>query len=53
MDNNNGIGKELSADQRIKIFNVLKTRFEQNTNRHKGFEWGEIEKRLAANAEKL
>ncbi|BAQ34810.1 DUF4256 domain-containing protein [Dehalococcoides sp. THU3] len=53
MDNNNGIGKELSADQRVKVFNVLKTRFEQNTNRHKGFKWGEIEKRLAANAEKL
>ena len=35
------------------LLNVLKARFEDNMNRHKGLEWAEIQVKLEANLEKL
>ena len=45
--------KELSPEQRKKLFEALKARFEQNMNRHKGLEWAQVQAKLEANAEKL
>lgn len=45
--------KKLSASQREGLFNVLKTRFEKNMNRHKGLEWVKVQAKLEANTEKL
>ncbi len=35
------------------LLNILKTRFEKNTNRHKGTEWAKVEAKLKANETKL
>lgn len=35
------------------LLNVLKTRFENNMNRHNGMEWAKIEARLESNIDKL
>jgi hypothetical protein len=45
--------KELSPEQRVELFRVLKARFEKNMNRHKGLEWAKVQARLEANTEKL
>jgi hypothetical protein len=45
--------KELSGEQREQLFRALKTRFEENLNRHQGLEWAKVQARLDANAEKL
>jgi len=45
--------KKLSVTQQKELFAVLKSRFEKNTNRHKGLEWSKVEARLEDNAEKL
>src|SRR5438309_2037705 len=45
--------KELSPEQREELFRVLKARFENNTNRHKGHEWAKVKARLEANTKKL
>jgi len=45
--------QQLSAEQRERLFGVLKTRFEKNMNRHKGLEWAKVQARLEANLEKL
>jgi len=45
--------KKLSPEQHTGLLKILKERFEKNINRHKGFRWSEIEKRLEGNAEKL
>jgi hypothetical protein len=44
--------KKLSAAQRSELIHVLKTRFEKNSNRHKGIEWAEVQAKLEA-SEKL
>ncbi len=44
--------KELSSKQREALLNVLKARFEQNMNRHKGLEWAKVEAKLEANTGK-
>jgi hypothetical protein len=38
--------KALTAEQRKELLNVLKVRFEKNTNRHKGVEWTNVQLRL-------
>ena len=43
----------LSKKQRKEILRALKVRFENNMNRHKGFEWAHVETKLEANAEKV
>ena len=45
--------KELSPEQREELLRVLKIRFENNMNRHKGLEWGRVQAKLDANIEKL
>lgn len=45
--------KDLSPDQRAALFNILKTRFEKNKNRHPNLEWAPIQAKLEANPEKL
>lgn len=45
--------KDLSAKQREELLNTLKTRFEENMNRHKGLKWASVQAKLEANADKL
>ena len=45
--------KKLPPEQREELFKTLKTRFEKNTNRHKGLEWSKVQAKLEANTEKL
>jgi hypothetical protein len=45
--------KELTREQREKLLRALKARFEKNMDRHQGLEWGKVQARLDANAEKL
>lgn len=45
--------KELSAEQREELLNVLKARFEKNMSRHRGLEWAKVKAKLDANTEKL
>ena len=52
-DNRSSSRNELSPEQREELLTVLKARFEKNMNRHKGFEWAEVQARLDANTEKL
>ncbi len=47
------VKKELSPEQREELLRALKTRFEENMNRHKGLEWAKVQARLEANTEKL
>jgi hypothetical protein len=47
------INKEISSKQCEILFNVLKTRFEKNMNRHMGMEWKKIQEKLLKNPEKL
>ena len=48
--NNN---RELSKEQREKIFKVLKVRFEKNMSRHKELEWTKVQAKLETHAGKL
>ena len=45
--------KVLTPKQHEELLSVLKTRFERNSNRHKGIEWTKVQARLDANPEKL
>jgi len=45
--------KKLSPELREELLRALKTRFEKNVNRHKGFEWAQVQAKLEANAEKM
>ncbi|MGO4291745.1 DUF4256 domain-containing protein [Chitinophaga sp. RAB17] len=45
--------KKLSPEQSQGLLNVLKTRFEKNTNRHKGIDWSKVQAKLEAHPEKL
>jgi hypothetical protein len=40
------IKKELSPEQREELLKTLKTRFEKNSNRHKGLEWAKVQAKL-------
>lgn len=40
--------KELPEELAQDLIRVLKTRFEQNLNRHKGLEWGKVQAKLEA-----
>lgn len=55
MTRNNEIrnNKELSPEQREKLLETLKARFEKNMNRHEGLEWAKVQAKLEANPEKL
>jgi hypothetical protein len=45
--------RELSSSQREELLDVLKARFEKNTNRHQGLEWAKVRAKLEAAPEKL
>ena len=45
--------RRVSAEVRAEILTALKARFEKNTKRHKGIEWGDVEERVEANTDKL
>ena len=45
--------KELSTEQIDELLHTLKTRFEKNSNRHKGIEWAKVQAKLEASPEKL
>ncbi|MBX9695287.1 MAG: DUF4256 domain-containing protein, partial [Cyanobacteria bacterium] len=44
---------DLSAEQREELLQCLKTRFGENTARHKGLDWTKVQAKLEANPEKL
>ncbi|HWO54434.1 MAG TPA: DUF4256 domain-containing protein [Paenibacillus cookii] len=44
---------ELSPEQRERLLNTLKARFEKNMSRHTGLEWAGVQAKLEANPEKL
>lgn len=45
--------KELQPIEAKELLQILKNRFEKNTNRHKGLDWNKIHEKLLANPEKL
>jgi hypothetical protein len=45
--------KELLREDREELLSELKTRFEDNMNRHEGLEWAKVQAKLEANDEKL
>lgn len=45
--------KDLPAQQREELLGTLKSRFEQNTNRHKGLEWAKVQAKIEDINEKL
>jgi hypothetical protein len=45
--------KKLPSEQRAELLEILKERFEQNMNRHKGLEWAKVKAKLESDAEKL
>lgn len=47
------IRKELSSKDQQALLNVLKVRFEKNTNRHKGIDWSKVQARLEDAPQKL
>src|SRR5882672_10815760 len=53
MNKTNSNKKELLPEQRVELLSELKDRFEKNMNRHKGLEWGKVQAKLEAKAEKL
>ncbi len=48
-----GNKKKLSSAQHKELFNILKTRFDKNMNRHKRVVWADVQTKLEANTEKL
>lgn len=47
------MASKLSAKQREELLALLKSRFEENTKRHKGVDWADVQARLEKKAEKL
>lgn len=45
--------KELTSEQREELLGNLKTRFEQNMNRHRDIQWDKVEDKLKASSEKM
>jgi len=45
--------RHMKAKQREDLLRVLKARFENNINRHKGLKWAKVQAKLEANTEKL
>lgn len=47
------MNKNLSLEQSQELLKVLKSRFEKNSNRHKGIEWAKLLAKLESNTQKL
>ncbi|MBX2971404.1 MAG: DUF4256 domain-containing protein [Cyclobacteriaceae bacterium] len=45
--------RKLSAEQSKELLSVLRKRFEQNMNRHKGIAWADVETKLKSTSHKL
>lgn len=45
--------RKLSQEQSEELFKILQSRFEQNMNRHKDFEWSKIQSKLEKSPKKL
>ncbi|MEJ7692217.1 DUF4256 domain-containing protein [Daejeonella sp.] len=45
--------RQLSSEQRAELLTILKIRFENNMDRHKGLEWAKVKAKLESNADKL
>ena len=45
--------KEITKKETTELLQVLKTRFDNNMNRHEGIEWKKVEAKLVANPSKL
>ncbi|GGA80385.1 hypothetical protein GCM10008015_21360 [Flavobacterium palustre] len=45
--------KKLTATELEALLKIIKSRFEQNRNRHEGLEWNKVQAKLEANPEKL
>jgi hypothetical protein len=45
--------KKLPQDESAALLVILRERFENNMNRHKGLDWNDIEAKLKSNAQKL
>ncbi|MEO8174537.1 MAG: DUF4256 domain-containing protein [Sediminibacterium sp.] len=45
--------KKLSTQEQTELLDILKTRFEKNTKRHKGIDWNKVQERLEVHTEKL
>ena len=45
--------KALSSEQQEKLLKILKARFEENKNHHKGLIWADVQAKLEAHPEKL
>jgi hypothetical protein len=53
MKTRRGANQALSPGQRGRLLAALKSRFDQNVNRHQDLRWADVEARLEANPEKL
>jgi len=53
MNNSISNKKKLSQEQGEELLRALKTRFEENMNRHQGIEWPKVRVKLESNTEKL
>jgi hypothetical protein len=53
MNNTKSNKNELSPKQREELIRKLKTRFENNMNRHQDYQWVKVQAKLEANPEKL
>lgn len=45
--------KQISAEESTELLNILRKRFEKNTNRHDKLDWSKIEEKLKSNPSKL
>ena len=45
--------KNLSPEEITTVLNIVRTRFEKNTNRHLGIEWSKVQTKLKSNPEKM
>ena len=45
--------KELPPEHRVELLSELKSRFEENMNRHKGLVWVKVQAKLEADTKKL
>ena len=53
MKNLNVKNKRLPPERGEELLRISRARFEKNMNRHEGLEWGKVQARLEASAEKL
>jgi hypothetical protein len=45
--------KNISPEEITTVLDILKTRFEKNTNRHLGIEWSKVQTKLESNPQKM